>query len=281
MVGQCFGQALTERGLTLVGVWDMKPTQALNDFAARHGTQVHSAPGEWLAEADLVISAVFGTAALEVATTAMGSLQKGVLYVDMTTADPEHMQRASELAQCKGIDFVDVAITGAVDMHRAKTPLLCSGIRAQDVAHIFRQIDSPIQVVGSRPGDATSLKLLRSVFTKGFEALTVECLTTAEKRGVRLQLHDVLSDMDRTPLKNLMESIVRTHIEHAGRRRNEIVEAQRQVRMTDIEPLVLPGAQQVYERTMQKQSVQPYHGTNVDEALQWLIKAAEPAHSQS
>lgn len=275
MVGQCFGQALAKSGLTICGIWDMKPSQTLRDFASSHGTGVHVEAGTWLADADLVISAVFGTAALEVAEAAQKHLVAGSLYVDMTTADPDDMGKAAEIASTRLIDFVDVAISGAVDMHREKTPLLCSGPKAADVAEIFRTIGSPIQIVGERAGDATSLKLMRSVFTKGFEALTIECLTTATKRGLRPQLQDILSDMDRTPVKHLMESIVRTHIEHAGRRRNEIVEAQRLVRMAGIEPLVLPGAQLLYERTMEAKNLHPYNGSTVDDALQWLIAAAD------
>ena len=135
-------------------------------------------------------------------------LRAGALYIDMTTADPEDMRRAQALAQRSGHHFVDVAITGAVNLHGAKTPLLCAGEQAPEVAALFRSVGAPIQVVGAQPGDAASLKLLRSIFTKGLEALSVECLLTAERQGLRAQLHEILGDIDNTSLKVLMESMV-------------------------------------------------------------------------
>lgn len=279
MVGQCWGRALASSGLTLVGMWDAKPSPSLHEMTAATGAVVHDSAGNWLSGADIVFSAVYGGAALDVAGLAAGHLRPGALYVDMTTADPNDMVRAAEQLKTQGVDFVDVAITGAVDVNREKTPLLCSGQRAQAVAEVFRRVGSPIQVVGARPGDATSLKLLRSVFTKGIEALTIECLATAEQRGLREQLHEILSDMDQMPLRKLMESIVRTHIPHADRRRKEVAEAERQVRLTGIDPVVLPAVRQLFERTVRQQQATPFQGTGTDEALRWLINAAGPHQS--
>src|SRR3712207_4868384 len=154
MVGQCYGHAFAEAGHTICGVWDLNPSQALLDFASSHRTELYTEAGAWLAQADVVLSAVFGKAALDVAEPAFSYLRRGTLYVDMTTADPEHMARAGKDANASDVEFVDVAITGSVDVHRAKTPLLCSGARAAQVVEIFRQIDSPIQMVGDKPGDA-------------------------------------------------------------------------------------------------------------------------------
>ena len=100
------------------------------------------------------------------------------------------LNKASALSKKHHVNFVDVAITGAVNLHGAKTPLLCAGEKAEDVAQIFKRLGTPIQVVGDKPGDAAALKLLRSIFTKGLEALSVECLLTAEKRGLRFARPD-------------------------------------------------------------------------------------------
>lgn len=276
MVGQCYGQALAASGLELCGIWDAKPSGALMEFARARRLHVHTGPGPWLADADIALSAVFGSVALEVASAALERLRPGALYVDMTTADPDDMVRAERVAAAAGQQFVDVAITGAVNVHGVKTPLLCAGPRADQVAELFRAAGAPVQVVGSRPGDAASLKLLRSIFTKGLEALAIECLTTAEKRGLRSKLHEILSDMDARPLKDMMESMVGTHIDHSARRRKEVEEAQRQMRVAGIHPVVLPSVEQLFSRTADRHAAVPFQGHSLDEALQWLIEAATP-----
>ncbi|WP_438811351.1 hypothetical protein, partial [Salmonella enterica] len=76
-----------------------------------------------------------------------------------------------------------------------KTPLLCAGIGAEDIRALLASVGAPIKAVGDRAGDAATLKLLRSIFTKGVEALAVECLVAAEKKDLRHTLYDVLSDV--------------------------------------------------------------------------------------
>lgn len=274
MVGRCYGQAFAANGVTLCGIWDAQPSQDLQAFAHQHGTRLHAAAGDWLGEADVVLSAVFGTAALDVATAALPHLRAGALYIDMTTADPEDMRRAQALASQAGQHFVDVAITGAVNLRGAQTPLLCAGEQAPQVAELFRSLGAPIQVVGTQPGDAASLKLLRSIFTKGLEALSVECLLTAERQGLRPQLHDILGDIDNTNLKVLMESMVQTHIEHSARRQKEVAEAQRQMEQAGIHPLVLPAVEALFQRTAQRQTETPFKGQGIEAALAWLDASA-------
>lgn len=274
VVGQCYAQALATQGHQIIGFADLHPSEALRTLAGALGASIHPAPGAWATGAELAVSAVFGTVALDVARQSLTYLPPGALYVDMTTADPDDMRAAQQLALASGHRFVDVAITGAVNLSGAKTPLLCSGSAAPEVAALLAACGATIRPVGVRPGDAASLKLLRSIFTKGMEALAVECLVTAEQRGLRAELHMVLSDIDEGSLRETMESMVRTHIPHAGRRRNEVVEAQRQMRLSGVEPFVLPAVQSLFERTIQGQATHPYDGSNTVDALAWLATVA-------
>ena len=75
MVGRCYGQAFAAQGLTLCGIWDAAPTDDLRAFAQQHGIPLHTDAGTWLGQADAVLSAVFGAAALEVATAALPHLR--------------------------------------------------------------------------------------------------------------------------------------------------------------------------------------------------------------
>ena len=248
VVGRCYGAALQQQGRVICGIWDSRPTDAILAFAESVDSVVHNDAGEWLRDADFVLSAVFGTAALEVANLALPHVQPGTLYVDLTTADPADMRTIANIARSRGCSFVDAAITGAVDLHRERTPLLCAGERAAEVAALFAGFGARAQVVSTRPGDAACLKLLRSIFTKGLEALTVECLTTAERYGLREELHEVLSDVDQGSLRKQMESMLTTHIAHAARRRDEVENACRQMEHAGIDSIVLPAVAHLFDR---------------------------------
>ncbi|OGA89005.1 MAG: 6-phosphogluconate dehydrogenase [Burkholderiales bacterium GWA2_64_37] len=274
MVGACYMQAFLEHGHSLVGLCDLQPNAAVADAVQAAGAQVHTAPGAWLAEADVVVSAVFGTVARSLFEACLPHLQDGALYVDMTTADPQEMRECAELAersvQGRAVHFVDVAITGAVNLGGKKTPLLVAGGKAGFVQELFLPFGGSVRVVGERPGDAASLKLLRSIYTKGTEALAVECLVTAQAMGLREQLYAVLQDIDETPLRTLMESMVRTHIPHSARRRNEVAEAQQQMARHGLTPIVLPAVESLFATTAQAHAAEPFTGATTDEAISWL-----------
>lgn len=270
MVGACYMQAFLEQGHSLVGLCDLQPNAAVAGAVQAAGGQVHTAPGAWLAGADVVVSAVFGTVAREVFAASLPHLQQGAVYVDMTTADPAEMRACGALAQAGAAHFVDVAITGAVNLGGSRTPLLVAGVKAGFVQELFLPLGGSVRVVGEQPGDAASLKLLRSIYTKGMEALAVECLVTAEAMGLREPLYAVLQDIDETPLRTLMESMVRTHIPHSARRRNEVAEAQQQMVRNGLAPIVSPAVEALFATTAQAHAAQPFTGASTDEAIAWL-----------
>lgn len=274
MVGACYMHAFVEQGHSLVGLCDLQPSDAVVAAVQAAGAEVYTAPGAWLAGADVVVSAVFGTVARSLFEACLPHLVDGALYVDMTTADPQEMRECAELAQ-RGthggaVHFVDVAITGAVNLGGKKTPLLVAGSKASFVQELFFPFGGSVRVVGDQPGDAASLKLLRSIYTKGTEALAVECLVTAQQMGLREQLYAVLQDIDETPLRTLMESMVRTHIPHSARRRNEVAEAQQQMARYGLTPVVSPAVESLFAATAQTHATQPFTGTSTDEAIAWL-----------
>ena len=274
MVGACYMHAFVEQGHSLVGLCDLQPSDAVVAAVQAAGAEVYTAPGAWLAGADVVVSAVFGTVARSLFEACLPHLVDGALYVDMTTADPQEMRECAELAQ-RGthggaVHFVDVAITGAVNLGGKKTPLLVAGSKAGFVQELFFPFGGSVRVVGDQPGDAASLKLLRSIYTKGTEALAVECLVTAQQMGLREQLYAVLQDIDETPLRTLMESMVRTHIPHSARRRNEVAEAQQQMARYGLTLVVSPAVESLFAATAQAHATQPFTGTSTDEAIAWL-----------
>ncbi|WP_313371113.1 NAD(P)-binding domain-containing protein [Achromobacter animicus] len=248
-VGHCYARAWIAAGHRIIGICDLRSDADMADRAKAADAALHAEPGPWLAEADVVVSAVYGYSAAEVAAQAFPHMRAGAVYADFTTASAPDMQKAAAAAAASTIPFMDVAIMGAIALLAEKTPLLCAGEGAAVVTALGESAGAPVRIIDGKPGDAVRLKLLRSIMTKGMESLAVECLVAAERMGLRESLYEVLADIDRTPLTAFMDSFVRSHVLHAPRRLAEVREARDQLHEAGLEPLVLDGVEQLFARS--------------------------------
>jgi len=274
-VGRCYASALGERGHRL-SLLDPKPSPEARALSERLAASLYEAPGDWLSRVDLALSCVVGNASLSAARSCLGHMAAGATYGDMTTANPADVRLGGEEAAQRGIAFVDIAIMGAIALTGAQTPLLMAGAQSRSPRELFEDLGARVRVLDAgRAGDASSLKLLRSVFTKGLEGLAVECLLAAEKQGLRGVLYEILSDIDETPLRDFLEMLVRTHTVHAARRLHEVEESERQLALIGIRSRVLPGVRARFQHTADAIARAPLAAVspNVADALSWLLLA--------
>lgn len=275
-----------EVGLTYARPWsaagheillcDLKPSARAQAFAAELGLEVCTSIADIVPLCDVVVSCVFGTVSLAVAEQALAGMQKNTLFVDMTTADPAQIRIAAAHAEQLGVAYVDVAILGAIALTHEKTNLLGAGVGLDQAITLFASAGAPLKPVeDGAAGDAAALKILRSVFTKGLEALTIECFMAAEKQGVTDKLHDALSDIDQASLRDFMGALIRTHVVHAPRRLKEVEEAERQLRAADMPVAVLSGVKDLFQRTADQIGSNPPATSTptLEQAFDWLFQA--------
>ncbi len=278
-VGRCYAQALHRAGFELL-LCDARPTATTLAWAAEGGMTVHEAPGAWLSTAVWVLSCVTGAQAGSVADQVLAFAVPGVGLADLTTARPEVKRQAAQLAAARRVRYVDAAIMGAINLQGVRTPLLLAGPGAEAFQALFTPLGARVQVIpNGEVGEAVSLKMLRSIFTKGMEALCVELLVSAEKQGVREKLYDQLADIDQTPLRDFMDMLVRTHVVHARRRAHEVRDAQSELAAQGLPSCVLPGVEQRFNVTVQMLDRHPVgvDQPGVEQALQWLIQSGPQA----
>ncbi|KGD99775.1 6-phosphogluconate dehydrogenase [Achromobacter sp. RTa] len=278
-VGSCYAQAWGAAGHMVTGICELRQDEEMAGRARSHGAVLHAEPGPWLGEADIVVSAVYGHAALEVARQSFPHMRQDAVYADFTTASAPDMQAAAAAAAERNIAFTDVAIMGAIALLAERTPLLCAGSGTDAVLRLAESGGAPARVIPGAAGDAVRLKLLRSIMTKGMESLAVECLVAAESMGLRAPLYEVLADIDRTPLTAFMDSFVRSHVLHAQRRQAEVCEARAQLVEAGLEPLVLDGVERLFDRTSRGIQAARAGGDfdvpdSVDARLAWLASLA-------
>lgn len=137
-----------------------------------------------LSGAGLVFSVVTADQALEAARACAPFLEHGAFWLDCNSCAPQTKQRAAALIEAAGGRYVDVAVMAPVHPKRHEVPLLLAGPHAAEAASLIVRLGMRPSVSGDRIGDASSIKMLRSVMIKGLEALTTECLLAARRAGV-------------------------------------------------------------------------------------------------
>lgn len=138
---------------------------------------------EAIAGADWIVSAVTADQSHIAAANAAPSLCKGQVYFDINSVAPERKRGNAALIEAAGANYIDMAVMAPVAKGRHRTPVLVSGAVSGEIETRLRELDFNFRIVGNEPGQATAIKMVRSLFVKGLEAITVETLLAAEASG--------------------------------------------------------------------------------------------------
>ncbi len=156
----------------------------LADFA-RAGVVPCDSAAAALGDARIALSLVTADQALAAARTAAPALSAETLWLDMNSVAPD-TKRAAAAAIGVAARYVDVAVMAPVKPAGLAVPLLVSGPHTADgVAALAAMGFANVSVAGARVGDASAIKMIRSVMVKGLEALSAECVLAADAAGVR------------------------------------------------------------------------------------------------
>ena len=155
--------------------------------AASLNAALHAAPGPWLAEADIVVSAVYGHSA-SAGAGLPAFLRADAVYADFTTASAADMQAAA--SACPGAR-AGLHGRGHHGRHRPAGRAHAAAVRrpGNQVIALAASGNAPAAPSTARPA-TVRLKLLRSIMTKGMESLAVECLVAANAMGLRASLYE-------------------------------------------------------------------------------------------
>ncbi|MDK2755852.1 MAG: DUF1932 domain-containing protein [Blastomonas fulva] len=138
-----------------------------------------------LSGAQVVLSLVTADQALAAARDCAPLLGAGALWLDMNSVAPGTKRRAVEAIEASGGRYVDVAVMAPVLPARKNVLLSVSGPHAQAALEALSLLGfANVAVAGAAIGDASAIKMIRSVMVKGLEALSAECALAADRAGV-------------------------------------------------------------------------------------------------
>jgi len=204
------------------------------------GATLLETAGELAARSDYLLSLVTSDAAVAVAEEIAPFLGPGKVYIDLTSSSPDAMKAAARLVEAKGAVFVDGALTGPVPAEGHKVLTFVAGPQADAVATALNRIGMNLRVVGAEAGQASAIKLILSIATKGFTGLLVEMLLAAHHFRVEETVLDALNDqVFGHGLEYVVDRFVGSDAIYAGRRAVEMEASQGLLERLGIDPLMV------------------------------------------
>jgi len=199
---------------------------------------------EALAGAALVLCCVPATGSMSTARQVAGHLAPGAVYADLGTAAPEIKQHCARVVEATGAWYADVAVLGAAVSLGGAMPMLASGDGAPAFAATGPTLGLAVTAMDGPPGAAARVKLLRSVYLKGRDALVAEMAQGARHYG----LEDVVVASIRGPgeevaFPQLAGRILTSLDRHAARRADELAASAQLLRAGGVEPAATEGAE--------------------------------------
>ncbi len=253
-VASAFSAAIAARGAA-VTAYDVLFDQSggldrLNARAAGTNVAFRSLP-DVVRGAQYVLSTVTTTVAREAARQCVPNLGAGQSYVDLNATDPAVKLEIERIIAPSGAAFVEGAVLGAVGVTGAKTEILLGGPHGERAAReLAGELGLNVRFYSEDIGKASMFKMLRSVFSKGLEALLVEFLVAGERAGIRDDLwREVTELMANHPFEKTAGNWVRSHATAHARRYHEMKQVANVLRQLGLEPTITAATEAFFQRS--------------------------------
>ena len=198
--------------------------------------------------ADIVVAAVPSSFTMDVCMTVRDMLGPDKLYADISASTPKTKKKIWEAIRNTGVKFADAAMLGSLPLYRHKVPILASGNGAQALADRMNPFGMKITYAGENAGDASAIKLVRSIYMKGIAALMIETLQAADAYHVTDQVISSLAEtIDATPFIPTLNRLVTGTAIHCKRRAAELKGSVEMLDEAGLEPEIVTAAKHIHE----------------------------------
>lgn len=253
-VAAAFSTALLGRGVE-VAAYDVLLDQpgGMEKLRARAGDmKIAFCPlADAVGKATYILSTVTTSVAQEAARRCVPHLRTGRTFVDFNATDPALKTDIERIITPTGAAFVEGAVLGAVGVTGAKTEILLGGPHARRAERdLAGEMGLNVRFYSEQIGKASTFKNLRSVFSKGMEALLVEFLTAGERAGIRADLWREATELFSShPFEKTASNWVRTHATAHARRLSEMKQVASVLRQLGIEPTMTDATVDFFARS--------------------------------
>ena len=206
---------------------------------------------ELIDRCDVILSTASTHRAVEIAEEAVPHLRAGKIYADMNSTSGPMKDRIGRVIEPSGADFVEGAILSAVGEAGAKASILVCGKRGEEFSGLMNQLGLVnLKYFSPRIGEASQVKMIRSVFSKGIECLLLEMLIAGRRADVAEYLwKDIVDFMTKNSFERVAENWIRTHSVAFERRYHEMVQVVETLKEMGVEPLMTKGTLDFFGRS--------------------------------
>ncbi len=252
-VGSVFSKAIREKGAE-VSAYDVNLTRPEGPARLRKRVRaegIRFLPLEEVVRgSECVLSTVRPQTALEAARACAGHLRAGQTYVDLNSTSPSVKAEIGRLIGPSGAAFVEGAILGAVGAAGAAARVLTGGEHGRAAAEALTRLGLQATYYSPEIGKASLFKMLRSIFSKGLEALLLELLLSGRRAGIERDLwEDVMRFMTENPFEKVASNWILSHPAACGRRHHEMEQVAEVMRGAGIEPLMTGATEAFFRRS--------------------------------
>ena len=243
-VGQRFGCEFLATGLFDVATYDFLFNNSPEGATLREKTRALKveACASAAAAADgarIVFSCVTATSAQDVAEEAATYLVPGQFFVDINSVSPETKRTDAAAVDRSGASYVECAVMAPIAPYGIKVPILLGGKHGRALAAILNPAGMRMEIASDIVGQASAIKMCRSIMIKGIEALAVECFLTSRRYGVEdriiASLAETFPEMDWEKLAGYLIGRV---VQHGRRRAAEMREVADTETAIGLDPLM-------------------------------------------
>jgi 3-hydroxyisobutyrate dehydrogenase-like beta-hydroxyacid dehydrogenase len=192
-----------------------------------------------VAEADVVFLAVTASSSLAAARACLPGLRKGQLFLDINSVSPQRKIETAALVAPTGAAYVDVAVMAPVAPYDHKVPCLIGGPGAEALLPRALALGMKMEYVSAEVGQASAIKMFRSIMIKGLEALVLESMLAASEYKVEervlASLKETFPSLDWEKLSGYMIERV---VSHGKRRAAEMREVAATLSGIGLEPIM-------------------------------------------
>ncbi len=189
--------------------------------------------------ADPVFLAVTASSSLEAARSCLPGLRKGQLFLDINSVSPQRKIETAALVASTGAAYVDVAVMAPVAPYAHRVPCLIGGPGAEALLPRARALGMKMEFVSAEVGQASAIKMFRSIMIKGLEALFLESMLAASEYKVEekvlASLQETFPSLDWEKLSGYMIERV---VSHGKRRAAEMREVAETLQGIGLEPVM-------------------------------------------
>jgi 3-hydroxyisobutyrate dehydrogenase len=242
--GFTIGNGLRSAGLERLIAYDIATNSPdrgalIRQRAATAGAALAATPEELARSADVILSTVTCSAALDAARQTAPWLGQRHLYADLNSVSPAVKRDIAAVIDGAGASFVEAAVMAPVLPYGQRVPMLLGGPAARHFLESMAPFGMQLERLDGPVGKAAAVKMCRSIVVKGIEALLAECVLAAAPyeadEKVFASLQETWPGID---WKTLADYTMGRLVVHGERRAREMEEVAETLRAIGVEPIM-------------------------------------------